>query len=135
MTDTLFLTAARRKFRFPSNSGLLTVEQLFDLPLTTTRSNGSSLDDTARKVNGNLKAAGEESFVALANPASSDLSLQLEIVKAVIAIKQAENADARARADRASKRAAILEALDSAERGELQAKSPAELRRMLAEME
>ena len=46
MTDELFIKAARKKFRFPSKVGMLNVENLWDLPLTS--ANKASLDDTAR---------------------------------------------------------------------------------------
>ena len=130
----LFEIAARKKFRFPSTIGQLTVEQLFDLPLSTT-TNKPSLDSTARMVNADLKAAGEESFVATSSPASTELAQKLEIVKFVIASRQADaaaEAERRAKRDRKSK---ILDALDAAEGRELSSKSAAELRAELAALD
>jgi len=109
MTD-LFLTAARKAFRFASPQGDLTTEQLFQLPLASTRSNVASLNDCAIRINRQLKDQGEESFVEnRSNPVKTELGDKLELVKAVIAIKQAENAEATARQVRASQNARIDE--------------------------
>jgi hypothetical protein len=109
MTD-LFLTAARKGFRYDSPVGGLTTEQLFQLPLSSTRSNVASLNDCAVRISRDLKAQGEESFVEnRSNPLKNELEIKLEVVKFVIALKQAENADATARAARASQNARIDE--------------------------
>ena len=87
----LFLISAKKKLRFSTNRGQLTVEQLFDLPLTA--KDGFSLDMVARSINQELKAAGDESFVSSGkNPANAELTLKLEVVKAVIADREADNA-------------------------------------------
>lgn len=134
--SNLFLIAARRKFRFASPVGALTVEQLFDLPLTTTRSNAASLDNVAQRVNAELESAGTRSFVATAdNTAATELALKLDLVKEIIVIRQTENANDKARAERRQKKQALLAALDAAENRELGSKSPAEIRAMIAEMD
>lgn len=46
MTD-IFEIASRRKYRFPSAIGELTVEQLWDLPLTDPK-RGATLDNVAK---------------------------------------------------------------------------------------
>jgi len=130
----LFLLAARRKYRFPATNGQLTAEQLFDLPLTSAR--GASLDNTAKAINRELQAAGEESFVLTAdNTARNELQNKLDLVREVIAIKQEEANAAKTRAARAAERQRLLEALDQAERGELAAQTPAQLRQRLAELD
>ena len=81
---TIFEKATREKFRYPSAKGLLTTEQLWELPLTA--KSGFSLDDVAKAVNAELKAVDTESFVATeANPAKATLETKLEVVKHVIA--------------------------------------------------
>ena len=47
--DNLFLQATREKFRFESSKGDLSVEQLWDLPLTSRT--GFDLDTVAKAVN------------------------------------------------------------------------------------
>lgn len=92
--NNIFEQASREKLRFPSIKGDLVIEQLWDLPLQTTRSNTVDLDSVARTVNADLKAVTEESFVQTrANPIKSQLTLKLDILKHIIATKQAENAE------------------------------------------
>lgn len=133
MTD-LFLQATRRKFRFPSNKGDLSVEQLWDLPLTSR--NGFDLDTVAKTVNTHLKAASEESFVVTSsNPAKTTLQEQLEVIKAIIAVKLDEAAKAKARSDRAAERQRLLEILDQKEDDELKGLSREEIKKRLAELD
>lgn len=130
----LFRIAAKQKFRFESVRGDLTLEQLFDLPLTSRT--GFDLDTVARTVNNDLKAIGEESFVEPANNAGRlQLQRKLDLVKLVIAEKQAAAAAADARATKAARRQEILTAMEAARRNELGAKSPEELAKMLEELD
>lgn len=108
---TIFEQAARRKLRFPSDRGSLTVEDLFDMPLTSR--DGFDLDTVARAVNRDLKAEDEESFVdTKPNARRAELALQLEIVKHVIATKKQEAQDRLARAGRVAEKARLLEILE-----------------------
>ncbi len=106
----IFETAARTKVRFESSKGLVTVEDLFDAPLTS--KGGYDLDSIAKLASRNLKEAGEESFVATApNPARAALELKLEIVKSIIATKVSENAaklDAAAKAQQKERLTGLL---------------------------
>lgn len=98
--SNIFKKAARLKLRFPSVKGLLTVEQLYDLPLTS--KGGCDLDSVAKTVNGYLRQASEDSFVNTKPNLEKDLNqLCLDIVKEVIADRIAENeANAKAVANR-----------------------------------
>lgn len=139
MTETnIFAIAARKKFRFPSTRGELTVEQLFDLPLLATgsRTLGFDLNTVAKSINTELKAAAEESFVETStNPAAGDLETKLEIVKFVIAEKKAAAEKAKARADKRQRRQLLLDAIAAAQARELGAASPADLQKQLDELE
>lgn len=85
----IFVTASRKKFRFTSERGELTTENLWDLPLTS--KNGFNLNSVAIAVHTELKGLSEESFVEVStNPRRKDLEDMLEIVKYVIAVKQNE---------------------------------------------
>ena len=97
MTErNLFEEAARKKLRIPSDRGELTVEQLWDLPLTSDRT--LSLDAVAQSVHAQLKATSETSFVQTKpNPRQAALQLQLDIIVHIIGVKQAEDEE-RARA-------------------------------------
>lgn len=88
--SNIFKKAAKLKLRFPSVKGLLTVEQLYDLPLTSKA--GFDLDSVAKTVNGYLRLASEESFVNTKPNLEQTLNqLCLDIVKEVIADRIAEN--------------------------------------------
>jgi hypothetical protein len=97
----MFEKAARLKLRFDSPKGLVTVEDLFDLPLTV-RNGGASLDNVAKGIARQIRETETESFVLTTSKADTILQLKLEIVKHVIAIKKAE-ADA---ADKAAEKKA-----------------------------
>ena len=97
----MFEKAARLKLRFDSPKGLVTVEDLFDLPLTV-RNGGASLDNVAKGIARQIRDTETESFVLTTSKADTILQLKLEIVKHVIAIKKAE-ADA---ADKAAEKKA-----------------------------
>lgn len=100
----LFEKASKEKIRFATAKGNLTVEQLWDLPLSSARG-GLSLDGVARAVNAKLKEVSEESFVSTtSNPEKSLYELQLEIVKHIIAVRQDENAKKRTDAERKAER-------------------------------
>jgi hypothetical protein len=127
----IFEQASRQALRFQSERGLLSVEQLWQLPLQA--KNNFSLDAIAIETNRSLKALAEESFVAQgSNPAKTVLELQLEILKHIIAAKQAENADARAAADRKAEKQRLLEILDRKQGQELESLSADDLRARIA---
>jgi hypothetical protein len=134
METNLFLIAAKQKLRFPSVRGELLTEQLWDLPLTAT--NGFSLDAVAKSINGSLRALNEESFVENTSSAEkTQLSAQLEIVKFVIADKQAA---AKAAAERAAKRARrhkLLEALEAKDNAAIEGMSREDILKELEEQD
>lgn len=112
MTDQndLFIRASRRKFRFESVRGDLTTEDLWDLPLVA--SNGFSLDAVGRTAAAELKGLAEESFVETkADPRKGELEAMVEIVRFIIATKQAEALKAQTRAARADERRKLLDAI------------------------
>jgi cbb3-type cytochrome oxidase cytochrome c subunit len=121
----IFEIATRKKFRFTSEIGELTTEQLWDLPLTRgTRRTGTDLDSVARAVHGDLKAVTTESFVQVnPDPRKGDLETKMEVVKHVIAAKQAMAEATRKAAERAEERRKLMDALASAEEKELGALS------------
>ena len=127
----IFEQAARGKFRFPSVRGELLMEHLWDLPLKAT--NGFDLDSVAKEINAAAKASEEESFVEVkTNKISEELVAKLEIVKFVIADKQAEAAKQKTLRENRARRQKLLEALDRKNDSALEAMTPEQL---LAELE
>lgn len=134
MDKNLFEIASRRKYRFPSVVGELTVEQLWDLPLTAGR--GATLDSIAKAVNGELKSISDDSFVVTTpNPRKGELENMLEIVKHVIAVKIEDRRRADAAADRADKRRKLIEALANKQDDAIRNLSEDEIRAKLAELD
>ena len=132
--DNLFLQATREKFRFESLKGDLSVEQLWDLPLTSRT--GVDLDTVAKAVNADLKASNEESFVNVNNnPAVSRLQAKLEVVKAIIEVKLAQAEATKKRAEKAAERQRLMEVLHSKKDQELQGLSVEEIERRLSQLE
>ena len=132
--DNLFLQATREKFRFESSKGDLSVEQLWDLPLTSRT--GFDLDTVAKAVNANLKSSNEESFVNVSNnPAVSRLQAQLEVVKAINEVKLVQAEAAKKRAEKAAERQRLMEVLHSKKDQELQGLSVEEIERRLSQLD
>ncbi len=134
MSD-VYKFAAQNGLRFPSKRGELTVEQLFQLPLKS--QSGFDLDTVARTINNQLKGVSEESFVedTAADPRREALKVSLDIVKDVIATKQAENRAALVKRDRAEQRRKILDAMSAKQDQALSAASIEELEKKLAELD
>jgi hypothetical protein len=123
---TIFEKATREKFRYQSAKGLLTTEQLWELPLTA--KSGFSLDDVAKAVNAELKAIDTESFVATeTNPAKATLETKLEVVKHVIAIRLAEDQAAKAAAAKKLEKEKLLAVLGRKQDAVLENLTEAEL--------
>lgn len=134
MSD-IYKVAAQNALRFSSNRGLLTVEQLFSLPLQS--KSGFDLDNVARAVNSELKELSQESFVETtsSDPRRAQLEVSLEIVKDVIATKKSENAAALQRQHRIVERKKILDAIGAKKDAALSAASLEELEKKLAELD
>lgn len=137
MDKNLFEIASRRKYRFPSVIGELTVEQLWDLPLSRpTGRTMANLDDVAKAINNELKSISDESFVVTTpNPRKGELENMLEIVKHVIAVKIEDRRRADAAADRADKRRKLIEALANKQDDAIRNLSEDEIRAKLAELD
>lgn len=111
---SIFETATRNAYRFPSIKGALTTEDLWSLPLTS--KTGFDLDSVARAVNEALQSASTTSFVSTeADPRKGVLENQLEILKHIIAIRLAENAALRNEAARKAEKARLLDILAAKE--------------------
>jgi hypothetical protein len=135
----IFEQAARRKYRFPSAKGELTVEQLWDLPLIAAPRAGTAiadLDSIARGIAAELRGVTSESFVETKpDPRKGDLETKLEVLKHVIAAKQADAAAAKTAAERAEKRRKLVDAIAAKDEQAIQNMSKEELLKQLAEID
>lgn len=131
----IFERATRQKLRFSSIVGLLSVEDLWDLPLLA-KADRPSLNEVAVEANAQLKAVGEESFVTVEpNPQRGVAELRMEIIKHIIAEKQAWAAAAEKKVKNAETRRQLLEALASKQAGAIAALTEDEIKAKLAELE
>lgn len=127
--DTLFFTAAKGKFRFPSSAGQITVEDLFDLPLT---GRGANLDQVAKAIFKSLKEDdGEISFVKPAVKTTTELQVKLDIVKHVIELKMAERDAREAAEEKAAMKQKLLAKLAEKKDKDLDNKSADEIQAMI----
>ncbi len=126
----LFETATREKYRFASAKGDLTVEELWDLPLTATVTNRmqtTDLDNIALQLDDQLSKTTEKSFVRNVKKENVVLKNKLEIVKYIISVKM-EEANVKALAKAKASELANLDTLIAQKQNEaLQSKSLDEL--------
>lgn len=133
-TEQIFEQASRLKIRFNSPKGLLSVEDLWDLPLTSTNPNRATLDAIAISLHKQTREATET--VSFVTPSQNDrqaneLSLAFEIVKHVIGVRVQERDAAQAESDRREKKQRLLELIARKQDQELEGKSVEELRAMV----
>jgi hypothetical protein len=134
--EQLFEIASRKKLRFQTVRGLISTEDLWDLPLINRITAGFDLDTVAKAVNRELKSLAEESFVTTkANPRADQLGLQLEIVKHIIATIQREDQERTAREGRKAERARLLEILDQKQGEKMMGMTEKQLKARIAELE
>lgn len=132
-TVNVFERASREKFRFESNIGNLTVENLWGLPLRG-RANNPDLDSIARGLSNELKNY-EESFVSAKSDSAKDLiEAKLELVKYIIADKLAEQDKAKKSAENAETKRMLLGILATKKESELQNKSVEEIELMISKL-
>ena len=81
----MFEKASRLKLRFNTAKGAVSVEELWDIPLTSR--NGFSVDEIAKDLNRQLKDGGEESFVVESSGPNEILQLGFDIVRHVIKVR------------------------------------------------
>lgn len=128
----MFEQASRIKLRYPSVRGLLTTEDLWDLPLTN--SNGMSLDNVAKALNKELKENEEESFVIKSTPENKVITLALDIVKHIISIKLEEASVAKTARINKEKKDRILNIISKKKDEELENASLEDLETMLNDL-
>lgn len=105
----MYKKASRMKITFKSNRGTLSLDDLWDLPLSG--NDGFNLDSIAKGVNKQIKDSEEESFVSTKSVTSMVQVLRLDILKDIIATKLTEADEATNRIEKDEKRKKILAAI------------------------
>lgn len=131
----MFQQAARLKLRFITPVGNLTVEDLWDLPLTTTKANKASLDDVARSLHLQLQSNADISFVNTSPKTDQTVQLSFDIVKHIIDVRLAENAAEAAKKANKDRKQHLLGILAQKENESLSQLSLEELRAAINALE
>ncbi len=108
---TLFEIATRENYTFKTDKGVLNITQLWKLPLTSAR--GPSLQSVAVGLNRTIVDSGEEQFVS-SSPLSQEVKLarnKLNVVKRIIEVREAENAEKTMAAKKATEKQRLQELL------------------------
>lgn len=126
----MFEKASRLKLRFESPRGMLSVEELWDIPLTN--KNGMNLDEIAKTIFMKLRDDVNISFVNDNSETKDDMmQLKFDIIKHIIDIKKSErnahDLDTKKKEENKKIMALIAEKQDDALKG----KSIEELQAML----
>lgn len=131
--DNIFETASRRKVRFATAKGALTVEDLWDLPLTS-ETGKANLDDIARTLYKELRDSDDNvSFVTKKSEgADTDAYLKFDVVRHIIDVRLAENSAALKAKANAEHKQRLLAIIDKKQDEALQSKSIDELRAEIA---
>lgn len=97
----MFDKVTRNKLRFSSTKGMLTVEDLWDLSLTT-------LNDMAKVLNKKLKTDQESDFLDETPKENSDDRLRFDTVLHILEVKKKEKKDREEQLDKKTKRERLL---------------------------
>lgn len=132
----IFEQASRERIRFQTQVGAVSVEDLWDLPLSS-KTNKPNLDDIAKGLYKELK--NTEDAVSFVNkPATSSKTnrtqLMFEIVMHIINVRMEENAVAAKTRETAEKLQKIMEILADREENTLKTASTEDLNKMLDEL-
>jgi hypothetical protein len=130
----MFEKAARLKLRFDSPAGgQLSVEDLWDLPLTSSAVTRKvpNLDDLAIQLDKQLKETTTTSFVKKSSKTNEVTKLKFDVVLKVIEVKQAEAELAETKRSNAEKKQKLLEIVARKQDAALEGKSLEELQKEL----
>ena len=130
----MFEVAARKKFRFETAVGEITVEDLFTLPLHSPVANRTTLDSIAVALHNKLSTVSTVSFVTSAENEDSDLRVKFDIVMHILNLKKAEKDEREAAVAKKAKKDQILQLIAQKENEQLAGTSLDDLRRMAEEL-
>ncbi len=122
----IFETATRSKFRFPYK-GTITVEDLWDLPLT-------ALDSIYKQLNKQMKQSQEDSLLETKSSEDVVLDTKIAIIKHIVAVKKQEIADRALEKERKEKRQKIMAIMEARDEKALENASDETLKKMLDEL-
>jgi len=120
----MYKTASKKKLRFASTAGYLSVEQLWDISITI-------LDKMAVKLQKEYKDSGEKSFLVKKSSKDKELKLKFDIVLDVLNTKLEEIDIESRRAEIKTHNDKILNLIADKQEDELKNKSIEELEKLI----
>lgn len=122
----IFENASRRKYRF-NHRGVITTEDLWDLPLT-------DLDSIYKSLRTQVKQQeSEESLLAAKSAVDNELDDKIEIVRHIVAVRQMEAEERKAERENARKKQRIYDMIAKKQDEKLENMSIEELTKLLDE--
>lgn len=135
--ENLFILATRNKYRFQSNVGQLSVEDLWGLPITSQRSEALTLSMLAQNINAKIKPTEGLEWLETQreNAEQEELKNKLAIIKYIVETRRAE-ATARQEAESKAQLLAKLKSEQVRRREQnLMDQSDEDLAKLIAELE
>lgn len=123
----MYKEASKMKLRFATVKGNLSVEDLWDLSLTT-------LDKLAVAIDEQISKNPKKSFISESTPEDKVSKLKLDILKDIINTKLEEKAKKDSEKQKISERNKLLEILAKKEEASLENLSIEELKKKIAEL-
>lgn len=123
---TIFEVATRQKYRFPYR-GSISVEDLWDLPLT-------ALDSIFKSLNAKAKQAQEESLLESKTKEDEETAIKIQIVRHIVNVKQAEAVAREKAKENKEMKQRLLEIKAAREGKRLEGLSDDDLDKMIAEL-
>lgn len=122
--ENIFTNATRKKYRF-EYKGLISVEDLWDLSVIELDKVYKGLRTKARLIE------DEDSLLTTKSTENKDLNEQIEIVRYIVSVKNAEAKEAVDAVERAQKRQRIMDIINKKQNEALENMSIDELAKML----
>lgn len=125
----IYKVASKQQLRFNTDRGMLSVEQLWDLPQTSL----SNLIKSLKKVLKDTDGDDELSFLVTVTPKDTENQLRFDIAKDVYLTIKAEANEAATKLKRKENNQKIMALIERKQESELEGKSIEELQKMLDE--
>lgn len=119
----MFEFASKNKLRFP-HKGVISTEDLWDLSV-------KDLDSIFKTLNAQKKQSEEDSLLSVKTKEDETLTMQIDIVKHIVARKLADVESAKEAKAVSEQKQKLMSIIEAKENEELHKKTPDELRAML----
>ena len=124
----IYANALQQGFRYPTSKGEMSTEDLFSLSLT-------SLDAIYRTLSRSIKREQEESLLNRETAADRTTRQKMDVVKAVVELKQEQNKEKAEKAQKKAQKAFYREALEKKRLEKIGNMSEAELEAALKDVD